>query len=254
MGANNIHLSVITGSHPTGGDLLVRADLLPLPKSKSKEVMGEIDDDEESVSSDISSDAMSDENEPEKEPETPEKPDERNEVGSSQAMEFHAFKKALEFLLNSGVRVSHFVSDRHLAILACMKENHKDILHQIDLWHLKKSRTALAAIHFNNNLKRQVKFTKDGYIDELFKVFINASENELANAREQLKGLCPPPMNVMLEKQPKDQAVAKHYARKLMKVPNVQGTGREASKIKQRQKPMCKKCSVPMKQHHCPFK
>eukprot|EP00795_Rhopilema_esculentum_P015911 gene15911-7244_t len=134
--------------------------------------------------------------------------------------------------------------------------------------------------------KREVKFTKDGnqrvkvlwpkfkngkavvrdvvvkqnfgYIDELFKVFINASENELANAREQLKGLCPPPMNLMLEKQPKDQAVAKHYARKLMKVPNVpptsQGTGREASKIKQRQKPMCKKCSVTMKQHHCPFK
>ena len=56
------------------------------------------------------------------------------------AMEFHAFKKALEFLLNSGICVSQFVSYRDLAILACMKENHKDILHQIDLWHLKKSR------------------------------------------------------------------------------------------------------------------
>ena len=65
-------------------------------------------------------------------------------------MEFHAFKKALEFLLNSGVCVSHFISDRHLPILACMKENHKDILHQIDLWHLKKSRFIVILWLFRN--------------------------------------------------------------------------------------------------------
>ena len=40
---------------------------------------GEIEDDEESVSSDISADAMSDDKEPEKESETPEKPDEITE-------------------------------------------------------------------------------------------------------------------------------------------------------------------------------
>ena len=67
-------------------------------------------------------------------------------------MEFHAFKKALEFLFNSRVCVSHFVSDRHLAILACMKENHKDNLHQIDLWHLKKRRLMLFFWLFHNYL------------------------------------------------------------------------------------------------------
>eukprot|EP00795_Rhopilema_esculentum_P011457 gene11457-21665_t len=62
----------------------------------------------------------------------------RNEIGSSTAMEFEGFKRSLQFLENNGLNVTTFISDRHLSIAKYFREERKDVLHYFDLWHLKK--------------------------------------------------------------------------------------------------------------------
>ena len=55
-------------------------------------------------------------------------------------MEFEGFKRSMGFVIGNGVNVKTFVSDRHLSIAKHMREQHSDITHYFDIWHLKKSK------------------------------------------------------------------------------------------------------------------
>ena len=46
----------------------------------------------------------------------------RNEVGSSTAMEYEGFKRSMDFLLSDGLDISTLVSDRHQTIAKHMRE------------------------------------------------------------------------------------------------------------------------------------
>ena len=66
-------------------------------------------------------------------------------------MELHGFKSCLQFLLNSGIKVGKFVTDRHTAISKFMEEKHPEISHRYDIWHVAKSkfnRDIILAYHF----------------------------------------------------------------------------------------------------------
>ncbi|XP_028414075.1 uncharacterized protein LOC114537143 [Dendronephthya gigantea] len=62
----------------------------------------------------------------------------RNEVGSSAAMEYHGFVRSIEYLLGCGLIMKTFVSDRHTAIAKHMREKLANLNHYFDIWHLKK--------------------------------------------------------------------------------------------------------------------
>ena len=64
----------------------------------------------------------------------------RNQAGSSPAMEFMGFQSCMEFLLGCGIVITAFISDRHSQIASHMKNVLTHIRHYFDLWHLKKSR------------------------------------------------------------------------------------------------------------------
>ena len=53
-------------------------------------------------------------------------------------MELYGFKLCLETLLRD-VSISKFVSDRHIGISSFIQENHPEIIHRYDIWHVAKS-------------------------------------------------------------------------------------------------------------------
>ena len=55
-------------------------------------------------------------------------------------MEFMGFKKCMEFLLGYGIRITSFISDRHVSIACHMRKVLTQITHYFDIWHLKKSK------------------------------------------------------------------------------------------------------------------
>ncbi|KAK3703423.1 hypothetical protein QZH41_014257, partial [Actinostola sp. cb2023] len=62
------------------------------------------------------------------------------------------------------------------------------------------------------------------YVDEIYQTFLSSSREALHIAADELKTMTPEPMNSMLEKEPKIQAVEKHHARKRMSVLDVPPT------------------------------
>ena len=81
-----------------------------------------------------------------------------NEAGSSTAMEALGHKKALTYLLTTGIVITTFVSDRHATITKWMRETCpkicKDlgkpiIKHFFDLWHIGKSMFASKVLKQN---------------------------------------------------------------------------------------------------------
>ena len=64
----------------------------------------------------------------------------RNQAGSSPAMEFMGFKQCMDYLLGCGVLITTFISDRHTTIASHMKKVLTKIVHYFDIWHLKKSK------------------------------------------------------------------------------------------------------------------
>ena len=48
-----------------------------------------------------------------------------------------------------------------------------------------------------------------GYVEDIFQTFLNASKEELVNAATELKDKTPPPMNVIVEKQSRVEALKK---------------------------------------------
>ena len=64
----------------------------------------------------------------------------RNQTGSSPAMEFMAFKLCMDYLITYGLSITTFISDRHASITKYMRDVLKSIVHYFDIWHLKKSK------------------------------------------------------------------------------------------------------------------
>ena len=64
----------------------------------------------------------------------------RNQAGSSPAMEFMGFKACMDYLTGCGLLPKAFVSDRHVSIAAYMRKSLPNITHYFDIWHLKKSK------------------------------------------------------------------------------------------------------------------
>lgn len=62
----------------------------------------------------------------------------RNEVGSSPAMEYAGFQRCMSHLLGCGLAIGTFISDRHLSIAKHMREKLSNVTHYFDLWHIKK--------------------------------------------------------------------------------------------------------------------
>ena len=151
-------------------------------------------------------------------------------------------------------------------------------------------RHILAVCHFNCNLHRDERTTesdsaqikvvypkfKNGeatvrslrvlpnfdYVEEIFNCMLGADEKKLDAARDALVKMTPAPMNTMLEKQPKEEAIQKHFQRKEKDVINVPPTELPTQvqtpvpQQTERAKPHCKKCGNPMKGHakvtNCP--
>ena len=66
---------------------------------------------------------------------------------SSQAMEKRGFQLCLDRALNSGIPVNVVGTDCHIGIKALIKQEYKDrgVEHQVDVWHLRKSKLAAKA-------------------------------------------------------------------------------------------------------------
>ena len=63
-----------------------------------------------------------------------------------------------------------------------------------------------------------------GYVEEIFETFMEASKDQLKQAAQELKEKTPPPMNTMLQKQPREEALQKKAARSKMVTENVPPT------------------------------
>ena len=59
---------------------------------------------------------------------------------------------------------------------------------------------------------------------EIYQIFLNASKNDLRDAATKLKENTPAPMNRMLEKQPREEAIQKRVERKKMTAKDVPPT------------------------------
>ncbi|XP_074630083.1 uncharacterized protein LOC141888915 [Acropora palmata] len=113
-------------------------------------------------------------------------------------------------------------------------------------------RHILAIVHFNSNLQRKVKKKEDGvervkvlypkfkngeatvrnarivqnfdYVEEIFQTYLKASKDDLDDAASKLKRMVPAPMNSMLDKQPRGEAVEKMEKRRSMVVADIPPT------------------------------
>ena len=56
-------------------------------------------------------------------------------------MELEGAKRCLQYLLDAGVQVPEFTSDRHVGIAKWLREEHPEISHYFDIWHLARSIT-----------------------------------------------------------------------------------------------------------------
>ena len=54
------------------------------------------------------------------------------------------------------------------------------------------------------------------YVEEIHQTFVNASKDEFNEAAKKLKDFTPAPMNTMLDRQPKEQALQKRAERNKM--------------------------------------
>ena len=61
-----------------------------------------------------------------------------NETGGSNGMEKEGLRRSLAMLEEGGVSVSCLVTDRHPQIQKFMTDNHSDVEHFYDVWHVAK--------------------------------------------------------------------------------------------------------------------
>ena len=62
------------------------------------------------------------------------------------------------------------------------------------------------------------------YVEEIFQTYLNASKSDLTEAAAKLHEMTPAPMNTMVEKQPREEAVQKRIKRRSMEVKDVPPT------------------------------
>ncbi|XP_028418518.1 uncharacterized protein LOC114543922 [Dendronephthya gigantea] len=146
-------------------------------------------------------------------------------------------------------------------------------------------RHALAVMHFNQNLSREARL-KNGveqynvvypkfmngeavvrkvpvkqnfdYVDKIYQTMLEAIANKkLEDAIDDLNEKTPPPMNTMLSKQSREEAIQKKKTRDAMQLSDVPPTnpvptvevGTQSHALKQRNAPKCRLCKQPMKGH-----
>ena len=63
-----------------------------------------------------------------------------------------------------------------------------------------------------------------GYMEDIFQAFMKASTDDLMAAAKELKDKTPPPMNTMINKQSRGDALAKRRARSEMVTPSIPPT------------------------------
>lgn len=61
-----------------------------------------------------------------------------NEVSSTNHMEKEGLHRVLNFTKERGLNVGVLVTDRHQQITKMMREQHPDIKHYFDVWHVAK--------------------------------------------------------------------------------------------------------------------
>ena len=62
------------------------------------------------------------------------------------------------------------------------------------------------------------------YVEEIFQTYLNASKSDLTEAAAKLREMTPAPMNTMVEKQPREEAVQKRIKRRSVEVKDVPPT------------------------------
>ena len=63
----------------------------------------------------------------------------KNEVKKSYPMELEGLQRCLQRLLDEEeLQISHLVTDRHSQIKKYIRENHPNITHWFDCWHVAK--------------------------------------------------------------------------------------------------------------------
>ncbi len=62
------------------------------------------------------------------------------------------------------------------------------------------------------------------YVDDIFETFVQSTEDNREHAAEALAEITPSPMDTMLEKQSKDEAIIKRNQRKQMVIEDVPAT------------------------------
>lgn len=58
--------------------------------------------------------------------------------------------------------------------------------------------------------------TLSEYVEEIFQEYLSSSKDELEEASRKLKNMTPAPMNTMLQKQPREEAIEKRTKRAKM--------------------------------------
>ena len=69
-----------------------------------------------------------------------------------------------------------------------------------------------------------VVFTRTDYVEEIFQTYLSSSKEELNDAAGKLKEMTPEPMNAMLDKQPREEAIQKRVKRAKMVVEDIPPT------------------------------
>ena len=73
-------------------------------------------------------------------------------------------------------------------------------------------------------LKIQIISSLAGYVEEIYQTYLESTKKELDAAAMQLKEMAPAPMNSMLDKQPREEAIEKRSRRMKMTVEDVAPT------------------------------
>ena len=70
-------------------------------------------------------------------------------------------------------------------------------------------------------MKIQIISSLAGYVEEIYQTYLESTKKELDAAAMQLKEMAPAPMNSMLDKQPREEAIEKRARRMKMTVEDV---------------------------------
>ena len=55
-------------------------------------------------------------------------------------MEIEGFKRGMQFLEQQNMNIKRIITDRHVQVKKYMREQHPDIEHRFDVWHVAKGK------------------------------------------------------------------------------------------------------------------